>query len=170
MVADLRVPSDVLAEEDDAQLSWKVIERAYHAVDIYDGPDVLDADLARLTPGQRALLALHWTVGEVSNGGFDQYFTNPTGVLASEALAGLRRIGASETAALFEQLLKTFPDGEPPRDNGARFEAVEAMRQEADDILFEAFSDRFFDLIDSEIYPRAAAYARAHPEEFVRRA
>jgi len=93
--ADFRVPPDVLDTTDDADLAWRCIERAYEMVSIHDGPAVLDAGMARLTAGQRALLALHWIAGEVCNGGFDQFFMNPTGDIAAEALSGFRRIGAN---------------------------------------------------------------------------
>jgi hypothetical protein len=167
MATDLRVSPDVLREADDGQLAWRVIAPAYDAVNIYDGPAALDADLAPLTPGQRALLALHWTVGEVCNGGFDQYFVNATGDLALEALAGLRRVGAAETAALLERVLGAFPGGPPPRDREARAEAMGALDDDARAALFEEFDERFYALMDAELYPRAAAYVRAHPEEFV---
>jgi hypothetical protein len=74
---DLRVDRAVLAESDAATLAWAVIEPAYNAVSFYDGLDVFAASMSPLTPGQRALLALHWCVAEVSNGGFDQFFLNP---------------------------------------------------------------------------------------------
>ena len=168
MSTDLRVTPDVLAEQDSGELAWRVIEPAYAAVRIYDGAAALDADLTALSPGQRALLALHWTVAEVCNGGFDQYFVNPTGDLASEALAGFRRIGATEAAGLLEQTLGAFPGGPPPRDRDARMASLDALDDEARDALFEELDERFYALLDTELYPRAAAYVRAHPEEFVR--
>ena len=73
--------------------AWAVIAPAYDAVSFSDGPAVLAESLRALTPGQRALLALHWCVAEVSNGGFDQFFSNSTGVLAPEGAAAFRALG-----------------------------------------------------------------------------
>ena len=163
---DFRVHRDVLNETSADDLVWRVIEPAYDAVSIHDGAEVLDSQLASLTAGQRALLALHWTGSEVSNGGFDQYFTNPTGDLADEALAGFKRIGAQRTAQLLEQVLAAFPGGAPPRDADTRLEMLDAMNDEDRDGLFEQFDQQFYDLLDAEIYETASAYIRAHPNEF----
>ena len=168
MNADLRVPADCLEIEDDADLAWRVIEPAYEAVNIYDGPEVLAADLARLTPGQRALLALHWCVSETMNGGFDQFFTNPSGLLMDEATAGFERIGAREAAGILTEarhILASRPwapgaaGSDPEMEDEDRFEAYLAR--------YEPLEERFYTLVDDELYPRAAAYVRAHPHEFV---
>ena len=165
---DLRVHPDILDETSAEALVWRVIEPAYDAVSIYNGAEVLDSQLATLTPGQRALLALHWVVAEVSNGGFDQFFTNPTGDLADEASRGFKRIGAQQTAKLFEQVLAAFPGGAPPRDADARIARLDALDDKNRDRLFEKFDERFYDLLDAEIYASANAYVRAHPDEFVK--
>ena len=165
---DFRVTRDVLAEASVDELVWRVIQPAYDAVSIYDGPEVLDRHLAPLTPGQRALLALHWTVAEVGNGGFDQYFINPTGDLASEARAGFERIQATRAAQLLDRVFKAFPGGSLPRDRDDRAALLEALDEDQRDQLFESLDQEFYSLIDSELYPRANDYIRAHPEEFVR--
>lgn len=170
MNSDLRVPTANLAGADDAELAWRVIEPAYEAVSIYDGPEVLANQLRPLTGGQRALLALHWCVSETMNGGFDQFFTNPGGLLADEARAGFERIGVPEAASLLDQaraLLASRPaEGDP--DDPAYDEAEDAGQLDAYRARYEPLEERFYALVDAEIYPRAAAYVRAHPDEFTR--
>jgi hypothetical protein len=169
MMADLRVPADCLESVGDADLAWRVIERAYAAVDLYDGPEVLAADLARLTPGQRALLALHWCVAETSNGGFDQLFTNPSGLLVDEVRSAFERIGAMEAAGVLAEarrLLASRPREPDAADPGCD-ETEDADRFEAYLARYEPLEERFHALMDHELYPRAAAYVRAHPQEFV---
>ena len=165
---DFRVSRDVLAETSVDELVWRVIQPAYDAVSIYDGPDVLNKHLAPLTPGQRALLALHWTVAEVCNGGFDQYFINSTGDLALEARAGVERIQANKTAQLLDRVFDAFPGKSVPLNRDDRIELLEAVDEDERDHLFESFDQEFYSLMDSELYPRAGDYIRAHPEEFVR--
>ena len=63
---------------------------------------------------------------------------------------------------------RAFPGGAPPSDHEARIERLDALSDEVRDALFEEFDERFYALMDAELYPRAAAYVRAHPEEFVR--
>ena len=146
------VTPDVLAEPDDAQLMWRAVEPAWNAVSIYDGPTRFAADLAPLTPGQRGLLALNWLASEVYNGGFEQLFDNPTRVVVPEALAGARLIGATRTAELIDAAARAY-GGARPRGHKARGEA-------------DALNEDFYAAADSEMYPRGAAYVRAHPVEF----
>ena len=144
--------------------------RAWGAVNIYDGPVVLDAALRTLSPGQRALLGIQWCASEVLNGGFDQFLTNPSGLLAAEAVRGFARIGASESEALLRGAIEIFasravdPDpGEPDFDEAANAEAFDAYRAQ-----HASLEQRFYALLESEVYPRAAAYVRSHQSEFMR--
>jgi len=169
-VDDLRVPSSTLLAASDDELSWAVIEPAYAAVNIYDGPAVLAETMRPLTRGQRALLAVHWCVSEVMNGGIHQFLTNPTGVLADEAIAAFRLIGVPEAAAALTDgisMVAATPmlaDPEAPDYNELEAEeAVDALRDR-----LAPLDDRIYELLDEVIYPRAAAYVRTHPEEFVR--
>jgi hypothetical protein len=169
-VADLLVPPAVLDESDDAGLAWAVIEPAYHVVDIYDGPEALARTIAPLTAGQRALLAVHWCIAEVTNGGFLQFFENPTGVLVAEAQEGFRRIGVPEAEmalrSAIEIVAKAPPGVQPEDPHYDEFEAREAL--DALQAKLEPLETRFFRLVDEEIYSAAATYVRGHRDEFVR--
>jgi hypothetical protein len=170
IMADFRVPSTVIGEPGDELLAWAVIEPAYGAVNIYDGPEALAETMRPLTRGQRALLAVHWCVAEVENGGFHQFFTNPTGVLADETAAGLLLIQASEAAQVLASaravLVVAPPRVDPEASNFDEWEDAEAW--DALQKQLEPLEERFYVLIADEIYPQAAAYVRAHPDEFVR--
>lgn len=145
-----------------------MIAPAYDVVEVHAGPGELAEGLGRLTPGQPALLALHWCVAEVCNGGFDQFFENSTGILAAEALEGMRRIGAAETAGVLLGAMRVFPGAAPPLDRKARVRQLKAVSRSERKKRFEPLEDRFYKLVDTELYPRAAEYVRAHPDEFVR--
>lgn len=165
MPLDLRVPRDVLEEAGD-DLSWKVVAPAWDHVNIYEGARELAETLAPMTAGQRALLALHWCVSEVCNGGFDQFFTNPTGILAPEALEGARLVGAGRTAELIARACAVFPGGHPSRDRAEREDFLETLDEDEREEAFASLDEPFYELMDSELYPRADAYVRAHPGEF----
>ena len=167
---DLRVDRATLGERDPAALAWAVIAPAYDAVSFYDGPDVLAESMRPLTPGQRALLALHWCVAEVSNGGFDQFFLNPTGLLARDAADGFHRIGVPEAADLITRARAIFADRPAPAnvDDPTFDEHDDAEAFDAYQERHQPLEERLLELIDGALYPKAAAYVRAHPEEFVR--
>jgi hypothetical protein len=168
MDSDLRVPADVLAVEDEAELCWRVIEPAYNAMGFGDGTGPLDV-LRRLNPGQRALLAVHWCVSETLNGGFDQFFTKPIGELAYDARLGFERIGVPEGAMILtaaHALLSSRPAELNPA-HPAFDEAEAADRRDEYLAAYAPLQERFYALVDQDLYPRAAAYVREHPDEFV---
>ncbi|MBE0544817.1 MAG: DUF4375 domain-containing protein [Verrucomicrobia bacterium] len=78
---------------------WDQIEEAFEAVDIYETYDVFKQGAAKYPEWKIDILAVHWTMSEVVNGGLKQYFGNSTGILAPEAVAGFQRIGKPELAA-----------------------------------------------------------------------
>ena len=168
---DLRVPASILEESgDDADLVWRVIAPVYDAVGTYDGPDALEAALARLTAGRRALLAIHCCVSETLNGGFDHFLTNPSGLLADEAQAGFERVGVPEAARVLEAARAIFAARPPEQDRKDR-ESGEAANSEAFDeyrARHEPLEERFYALEERDLYPHLAAYVRTYPAEFTR--
>jgi hypothetical protein len=165
----LRVSAARLDTADDAELAWRAIEAAWGAVSLYDGPVALADELAPLSVGQRALLALHCCVAEVSNGGFDQFFTNASGLVADEALAGFERLEAYASAAVLREAmgLRAARPSSPDLDDPMFDEAEVADAFDAYLGRLAPLEERFYELMESELYPRAAAYVRAHMVEFV---
>jgi hypothetical protein len=61
-------------------------------IQIQSGADEADV-VAKLPPGTRAIFTTFLVDAEVNNGGFNQFFYNPHGYLAGEALAGYELLG-----------------------------------------------------------------------------
>jgi hypothetical protein len=96
------------------------------------------------------LYATHWCQSEVRNGGFHQFFSNTTGLLAPEALNGFRAIGAVEWAGILAEAMRFF--GTPyPRDRGDRGESLPMSqrrpREEWDP--FYKLDERFYEWADN---------------------
>jgi hypothetical protein len=165
-VADFRIPRTNLTKPDDAEhVMWGVIERMYEELDTPYDPD---PRLREATPGQRALYALHWLRSEVENGGFHQFFFNPTGMLGNEAAAGAERVGATQIAAVIREALTIFPDG-LIEDNVQRQDFMERLSAEQVATLGR-LDDRFYELMGSgdqaKLAEHCAAYVERHPDEF----
>lgn len=130
---------------------WSVVEPFWRAVSIYDGPDEFARQFRTLSPVARHLFAAHWCQSEVRNGGLHQFFSNSTGVLAPEALAGFRAIGLTEWAAVLAEAMRFF--GEPyPREQGDRQELLagrHGRRREEWDPFF-ALDERFYSWLHAE--------------------
>jgi hypothetical protein len=114
----------------DADVYFAVIEPHFERVSIYDGPEVFLREYAKTPERARHLLAAHWCVSEVSNGGFLQFFSGAAGVLAPEAVEAFEAIGLSRNAQLIRQAMRTF-GANYPRDAAKRSEAIERQQKRA---------------------------------------
>ncbi len=105
---------------------WNHIEPFWDSINIYDGVEEFLQGFMETPEHAAHLFALHWCASEVCNGGFHQFFFNSTGVLAPEAVAGLKAIGMPQTANVVAEAMASF--GEPfPRDREERQDALDAL-------------------------------------------
>ena len=74
------------------------------------------AALKTLTKEARRVYLLSMFIGEMNNGGFDQFFFNSLGDLAPEILIELEAIGAMNSHRLLTQAMQIFGDTPYPRD------------------------------------------------------
>jgi hypothetical protein len=130
---------------------WLAIEPIWDRISIYDGPAVFLEQFKSVQPELGHLFAAHWCQSEVRNGGFHQFFYNPTGVLAPEAAAGFRAIGLEDCAAVVKEAMSFF-GSVYPRDREVRIgllpEGPEDTREEWDP--FDELDSRFYDALDGE--------------------
>jgi uncharacterized protein DUF4375 len=166
-VVDFRIRWDALTDpKDREQIWWEVIAPAF---DELRTPYEPDQRLDELTPGQRALYALHWARSEIGNGGFHQFFYNSTGMLANEALRAAELIGATELAELFREVRRLLFGDTFPEDQERRIGVLEGLSNEALERL-EELTGRFYDLMgstdESTLAVFCAEYVEAHPREF----
>src|SRR5262245_54772758 len=66
--------------------------------------------LRRLTPGQRASIALGILLSEIDNGGLHQYYWNSSGDDALTVLEALRLIKAVKYLPIFRSATRVFPN------------------------------------------------------------
>ena len=138
----------------DGQLYWSFVDPIWDRVSIYDGPELFLDQFSKITEVQKHLFASHWCQSEVRNGGLHQFFSNDTGVLAPEAVAGFRVIGMNTCADALERAMKFF-GSEYPRERSVRADALDALElahpddwdpfTEMDDVMFSAFEGQGFD-------------------------
>jgi hypothetical protein len=128
---------------------WEHLEPVWRFVSIYDGGDIFLHEFKQLSRREQTLFAAHWCQSEICNGGFHQFFLNPTGVLAPEAAGAFQELGLPEAASLIQEAMAFF--GDPyPRDQERRAAALEAVpgssREEWDP--FRHLDDPFYAVID----------------------
>ena len=137
---------------------WDHIKDAYEKTSIYDGGVAFRSEFARLPAHIGDLLAVHWALSEIENGGFHQFFANPTGVLAPEAAQGFERIGLPEVADLIRRAVAHF-EGAYPREQHERWPFLDSHGPE----VFESLERRLYEIGSpnlGRIYDRMDEYAR----------
>lgn len=122
-----------------------------------------------LGAGFRAIYATNVLDGQVKNGGFSQFFWNPSGRYAPDALAGLERLGARQRSAIVQQAMELLlrEDGLTQRTVG-REDLLAGYHAFAGRIDFRALDSAYYRLDATEkLDDLQVAYIRAHAEEFV---
>jgi hypothetical protein len=97
-----------------------------------------------LPMAQRYFLAVRLLDGEVGNGGFAQYFLNPTGNQWKEAIAGLEAMGSKQKLAAVRDAVAVFGPSGPSPDREARKEELSRIYRK-NDSAFETMEDRYYE-------------------------
>ncbi len=120
-----------------------------------------DGGFARLTRENQLFFATNVVIGEVYNGGFDQYFHNSSADYFHFAVEGLTKLKASKSLALLMSAKALiFGDLEVPSNTGERRKVLMAQgeaHQEALDIL-----DKEFWADPDQLSERMTRYAEEH--------
>jgi hypothetical protein len=141
---------------------FAVIEPVFRAVSIYDGPERYEEDLAIFSTEQRLVLAYHWYLSEVNNGGHDQFYYNSTGIVWADALKAFSEIGHPEVAAIIDASVRRL-GGNPSFDTEKRQEQLEKMRSDFEDLDLELFR-----LVDQPGFDeKVLEFIRRHRESFL---
>ena len=94
----------VHVQVDDATIAgdnpWAVIEPVWWLADIYDGAAAYEHSLQQFSQSQRFVFAVRWYIAEVNNGGHNQFYSNSTGIVWRDAVAGFEAIGAPRAATI----------------------------------------------------------------------
>lgn len=129
-----------------------------------------DARLAvirELPPGTKAIYSTWVVDAEVNNGGFNQFFFNPSGELAGLALAGYELMGAEEYAAVMRAAIATY---ESERDTLAPYHADHSLESFSESYRHTSLGEvdqRYYSLGD-HIYNLWAVFVKTRPELFSR--
>ncbi|WNW10053.1 DMP19 family protein [Pseudomonas sp. DTU_2021_1001937_2_SI_NGA_ILE_001] len=128
---------------------------------VYDGAQ----GFAGLKPPEQLYYVVSVLVGEVYNGGFDQYFGNSSGDHYQQTCEGLAELGATRTLALLQEARRQlFGDAPVPTDQGERQLQMPTYRDTPDSACEAALDalDRRFYADDEHLAERLYQYALQH--------
>ncbi|MGH8465475.1 MAG: DMP19 family protein [Pseudomonas sp.] len=130
---------------------WTLVEPIWDTVSIYDGADVFLQQYTASPEASRVLFAAHWCQSEINNGGFEQFFSNSTGVLAPEGVQAFRALGLPRTAELIDKAMAVFGP-KYPRERTEREDALDKVWDDVDEDTdpFGNLDDSFFELVETE--------------------
>lgn len=90
-------------------------------------------------------------------------------MLANDAVAGARLIGAHEIAEVIEKSLEVFGDQGLIADNDERRSFIDSLSEQETDAL-DALNEPFFEIMrrdsGAHLAGKEAEYIEAHPDEF----
>jgi len=107
-----------------------------------------DGSFELLSERHRVLIAVWSLMGEVDNGGFDQFYFNSSGDYAWFVPQALRLIGAETTAAIVERGNAYFQPRGPLPDRDARWVQLEAVCEAHDGRWDDELNDAFYNTTD----------------------
>jgi hypothetical protein len=129
------------------------------------GEDKRVAAIRGLPAGTRAIYTTWLVDTEVNNGGFNQFFYNPSRWFAGDALAGYELLGAEEYADVMRAAIATY---ESERDVLAPYHAegtLEAFSESYRHTTLGEMDQRYYSLGD-HIYNLWAIFVNRRPELF----
>lgn len=142
---------------------------AWHGIDPVGVLNALDPHLQyrSLNHHQMVYATVVALLGQVGNGGFAQYFSNPYGDHAWDALAGLRELRMTEAAELLDREMQRFGPEGPSPDRQIRNQQLDAMLDDDEDTMEEGedTSGRLC-RIAPDVYDALTEYAIGHREHF----
>lgn len=119
--------------------------------------------LENLSSTELTLFSVYELISEVENGGFIQYLENSSGDRAHQALAGLRHIGAPESAAILERVIARLGSGAAVPERSARFVVLQQLGEQEWHAI-EAENDAFYGQPEP-LWALLAEYCRKHRDQ-----
>ena len=135
----------------------ELIDRLLFALEAAIQEKVKASQPAKMTAVERMVLSLMALSREVNNGGYDQFFRNPSRRFAPAIVNDLVRIGCVEIADITQQALDSL---ELPKLSVAEIEAAMATENVKRDRALNRCSVLFYER--GELSQRLFAYVKAH--------
>jgi hypothetical protein len=156
---DYRIPRRVLANRKDGPLVLAVTVRPFNEL---NGDEAI---VRRLTPGQRAVFAIYLADAEILNGGFSQFWANPSGAVGADLVPAAELVGSPEFTAIFRDAAAIWPGGEIPRDRASRAAALDGLPAEKIAELDARYAQTQYKR-STTLAEVLAPYIRAHLDQF----
>ena len=120
--------------------------------------------IGKLTEPQKTFLFIENLEREVNNGGFNQFYFNPTGDYSQETVDALLVIGAKKTANIVKIANAQFPENPVPKDRDRRRKLLIKIEKKANEIWDEC--DKMYYKYEDNLSCLLVKYVKEHKEDF----
>ena len=156
--------SEILKSISDDNLEEAIFDNIYEII----GDDYRNelTNIQKLSKGQQAFWSTWVLEGEVNNGGYNQFYFNPSGQYSKMAEIGFKTIGAEKYSDLTIRANKIYAEN---KDRLAEFDdgTMESFSESYKDNPLNDLDTEFYQLGDSEgISKLRVKYIREHISEF----
>lgn len=159
-----RLSPDILSQIPDDKLEQAIIDFIYAKVG--DDPDREFDIISKMSAGFRAVASTWWVEAEVNNGGFNQFFWNPSRVFAKEAVSGFELLGEPKLAELMKNAIAINAANDAKFASYRSEGSLEAFSESYKDNPLNALDDQFY-AATKQLSADRVRFIRSHPELFV---
>ncbi len=153
------IPTDEFFLLEGYDFCWLLLE----AIDIANTEEAINELNTRLSPGQKALYCWWFVDGQVTNGGFIQFYYNGYGKYMLTAIDGIRHIGDPEMADLMARAHKIYLKEKALIDEKKTLNEFSDLYDQLENL---SELDNLYYEINAKTVKNLESYARQHPDEF----
>lgn len=149
---------------------WKIIEPAWVSISIYDDLEVYKNDLKQFSIPQKYIFAICWYRTEVNNGGHEQFYLNPTGIVWEDTLEGFKEIGLKEFEDVLSQSIRIM-GGSPSKERTEREKQLDSISPgtpfNREKYIFEDIDNEYYKLEQTtNLDEKLLEYIKKNKSEF----
>lgn len=142
-------------------LGWRLLEPLNIAAS-----DEHEIELSkRLSPGQKSIYFFWYLDGQVTNGGFIQFYWNGYGKYLPAIHDGLKTIGDTELIQLLDQVNQYLSENESTFQKAIEKDDFEGIYEQLP--KFDEFDDKYYEL-HNQTMALIENYARTNTKEFIK--
>lgn len=157
-VVRIVIDAHLISETNDPMV---VIDPVWWTADFYEDIAKYEASLSQFSRPQRYVWAVLWYDSEVCNGGHSQFYSNSTGMVWRDALAGHLAIPLSEAYDILQESVRRLGGG-PSFDRTERNTQLDVSRAN-----FADLDDRYYEFVrEIDLGKRVMTYIRRHARDF----
>lgn len=138
---------------------YAVIEPVWYSVIIYQGETDYEQSLEPFSLCQRYVSAIYLYLGEVDNGGHDQFYFNYTGIVWEDAMRGFQEIALPDFSDIILESAKRL-GGSPSKDRFERQKQLDRMEPDFSDLDTTVYQ------MEAIINPALLAYVKKNRTDF----